>query len=929
MVEYKPQDIETKWQKKWADAKVFEVEVDPSKKKYYTLEMYPYPSAKLHMGHLRNYSIGDCIARFKRMQGFNVLYPMGYDAFGLPAENAAIQHNADPEKWTWDNINSIKSQQQRLGFSYDWRRQIQSITEDYFSWNQWFFLKFNEMGLVVREDAYVNWCPDCKTVLANEQAQSGKCWRCNSQVVQKMLTQWFLNIRKYADELLDCLNGLDWPEKVKIMQQNWIGRSEGTIIKFKIVGTGEEIPIFTTRADTIFGVTFMTFAPENPLVEKWVKGTKHEKEFQALLHEVLTEDRFERTNADSEKKGMFIGKEAINPVTGEKVPVYIGNFVIYEYGAGAVMAVPAHDQRDFEFAKKFDIPIKIVIQPEDYEINVDKMSRAYEEDGKLVNSGEFDGMRNREAIQSISEMLAKKDRGGPTVNYKIRNWLISRQRYWGTPIPFIHCTKCGTVPVPYDDLPVRLPKNVKFTGTCNPLETDPGFLNAKCPTCGGKAKRETDTMDTFVDSSWYFFRFIDPWNKDAPYGKDAMKYWGPVDQYIGGIEHAIMHLLYARFWTKATRDLGLHSFSEPFAALLTQGMVNKDNPFCETCNIFLPIGKYDEDKKTCNKCGKPYVMKSAKMSKSLGNTVDPGEMVDKYGADTARFFILATANPEKQLEWSDEGVDAANRVIKRAFSTLMEPPATFKKAKDFYDDLMLYHVNVAIKEVTGSFEKMEIRDALNKVANLVDLFKDYVETGATKKVYTACVESIALMLAPGVPHLAEEVWEAALKKKGFIAQAKWPAVDEAAIKPDIKKTWEYDTYVGEDIQNIIKIVQMKVSVVKLVVAAAWKYEAAGAVIAGLKEGKNAGDVIKQLMANPAMKKLGGKVAGFVNKLAKDPWGTEKLPKFAGQAEELVAAGNFKLLSGKKYPAIEIATEEASSEKKAEQAIPGRPAIIIS
>ncbi len=929
MTEYKPQEIEIKWQKKWADAKVFEANVDPAKKKYYALEMYPYPSAKLHMGHLRNYSIGDCLARFKRMQGFNVLYPMGYDAFGLPAENAAIQHNADPEKWTWENINSIKNQQQRLGFSYDWHRQIQSITEDYYYWNQWFWLKFHEKGLVVREDAYVNWCPDCKTVLANEQAQNGKCWRCNSQVIQKMLTQWFLNIRKYADELLDCLKELDWPEKVKVMQQNWIGRSEGTIIKFTIAGTKEEIPIFTTRADTIYGVTFMTFAPENPLVEKWVKGTKYEKEYQTLLHEVLTEDRFERTNADSEKKGMFIGKEAINPVTGEKVPVYIGNFVIYEYGAGAVMAVPAHDQRDFEFAKKFNIPIKIVIQPEDYEINVEKMSRAYEEDGKIVNSGEFDGMRNREAIQAISEMLTKKDLGGLTVNYKIRNWLISRQRYWGTPIPFIHCAKCGPVPVPYKDLPVRLPKNVKFTGTCNPLETDPAFLNVKCPKCGGKAKRETDTMDTFVDSSWYFFRFIDPWNKDAPYSKEVMKYWGPVDQYIGGIEHAILHLLYARFWTKATRDLGLHEFAEPFKALLTQGMVNKENPYCETCNISLPLGKYDADKHTCLKCGNPYSMKSVKMSKSLGNIVDPQEIVDKYGADTARFFILATANPEKQLEWSDEGLDAVNRVVRKAFSTLSEPPATFKKVKDFYDELILYHLNVTLKAVTESYEKMELRDAVNKAANFLDLFKDYVDTGATKKVYTTCVEAATLMLAPAVPHLTEEVWEVALKKKGFIAQAKWPSIDESAITAEIKNTWDYDTFVGEDIQNILKILQKETKKVTLVIAAAWKYQVAGAVIEGLKEGKHAGDVIKKLMADPAMKKLGGKVAGFVNKLAKDPWGTEKLPKFKGQTDELEAAGNFKLLSGKKYPAIEIVAEESSAEKKAEMAIPGRPAIIIS
>ncbi|MHA1369713.1 MAG: leucine--tRNA ligase, partial [Promethearchaeota archaeon] len=609
MKDYDPEDIETKWQKRWEDSKIFEVDIDYSREKFYCLEMYPYPSSKLHMGHLRNYSIGDCLARFKRMQGYNVLYPMGYDAFGLPAENAAIQHDADPEEWTWNNINTIKKQQKRLGLSYDWTRQIQSITEDYYKWNQWMFLKMYEMGLVVREEAYNNWCPDCKTVLANEQVINGRCWRCNSRVTIKLMTQWFLKIRDYADELLECLDALDWPEKVKTMQRNWIGRSEGTIIKFKVKDTGEEIPIFTTRADTLYGVTFMTFAPEHPLVEKWVAGTEYEQEFNKLLDEIMMEDRFQRTAIDHEKKGMFIGKYAINPINNEEIPIYIGNFVIYEYGAGAVMAVPAHDQRDFEFAKEFNLPIKVVIQPYDYELNAEKMVRAYEGQGTLVNSGEFDGLENYAAIKAISEKLKMDGKGGPTVNYRLRNWLISRQRYWGTPIPMIYCDKCGVVPVPYEDLPVRLPKNVKFTGSGNPLETSDDFVNTNCPRCNGKAKRETDTMDTFVDSSWYFFRYTSPHYDEGPMERKAMDYWAPVDQYIGGIEHAILHLLYARFWTKATRDMGLHSISEPFKSLLTQGMVNKENPFCEHCNQFLPIGKYDIESKTCNLCGNPYVLK--------------------------------------------------------------------------------------------------------------------------------------------------------------------------------------------------------------------------------------------------------------------------------------------------------------------------------
>lgn len=927
MVEYMPGDIELKWQAKWAEEKIFEVQVNPNMEKFYCLEMYPYPSGKLHMGHLRNYSIGDCLARFKRMQGFNVLYPMGYDAYGLPAENAAIQHNADPEQWTWDNINHIKWQQQRLGFSYDWTRQIQSMTEDYYYWNQWFWLKFYEMGLVVREDAYVNFCPECNTVLANEQAQNGKCWRCDSQVTQKLLTQWFLNIRKYADELLACLKDLDWPEKVKIMQHNWIGRSEGTIIKFIIKDTSEEIPIFTTRADTVYGVTFMTFAPEHPLVEKWVKDTEYEEEYKKILNETLTEDRFQRTNIEHEKKGMFIGKYAINPVTGDEIPVYIGNFVIYEYGAGAVMAVPAHDERDFEFAKEFNIPIKIVIQPYDYEIDVEKMSRAYEEDGKLVNSGEFDGMQNRDAIKAISEKLAQEDKGGPTVNYKIRNWLISRQRYWGTPIPFIHCVNCGAVPVPYEDLPVRLPKNVQFTGTKNPLETDEEFLNTTCPKCGGEARRETDTMDTFVDSSWYFFRFTDPKNMNAPYDKDILKYWGPVDQYIGGIEHAVLHLLYARFWTKVTRDLGLHEFDEPFKALLTQGMVNKENPFCETDGIFLPIGKYDVDAGTCLKCGNPYIMKSVKMSKNLGNVVDPQEIVDKYGADTARFFILATANPEKQLEWSDEGIEAIYRQVKKIFTALMEPPTLFKKAKDIYDDLILFHLNVALKDVTESYEKMEIRDALNKITFLVEKFQDYIDSGVNKKVYQTCLETIALILAPAIPHLCEEAWEN-MKKKGFISLASWPLVDESAIRPDLKNTWDYNNAINNDIASIMKILKTDMSKVTLIVAASWKHDVLEKVLALLKEGKKTGDAIKQLMTDPELKKLGKFIPAFVNKIAKDPWGIEKYPRFTSQDDEFAAAEDAKLLSGKKF-SIEIVKEEESTENKAEQAIPGRPAIIIS
>ncbi len=928
MVEYDPATLELKWQKKWADAKIFEVKPDKKRKKFYCLEMYPYPSAALHIGHLRNYSIGDCLARFKRMQGFNVLYPMGYDAFGLPAENAAIQAGADPEAWTWKNINTIKGQQQRLGLSYDWTRQIQSIDEDYYKWNQWMFIKMHERGLVIREESYNNWCPDCKTVLANEQVVNGKCWRCNSTVTQKLMTQWFLKIKEYADELLDDLKKLEWPEKVKAMQENWIGRSEGTIIKFTIKGTGEEIPIFTTRADTIYGVTFMVFAPENPLIEKWVKGTEYETGYKKFLEEVLMEDRFQRTNIEHEKKGMFIGKHAINPVNGDEIPVFIGNFVIYEYGAGAVMAVPAHDQRDFEFAKEFNLPIKIVIQPYDWQINAEKMSRAYEQDGVLANSAEFNGLENRVAIKTIGEKLAKEGKGGPTVNYRLRNWLISRQRYWGTPIPMIHCPKCGTVPVPYEDLPVKLPKNVKFTGTGNPLETSPDFVNTTCPKCKGKARRETDTMDTFVDSSWYFFKFTDPRTDDLPYRKDILEYFGPVDQYIGGIEHAILHLLYARFWTKATRDMGLHGFDEPFLALLTQGMVNKDHPFCEPCNQFLPVGKFDPVAKTCTKCGKPYAMKSVKMSKSLGNTIDPQGIVDQHGADTARYFILGTANPEKGLEWSDEGLDAVAKLVRRMYAVLVEVPA-FKSDKDIFDDLMLFHLNKTVETVTDLYEGMSIRDALNAVAQLVELFKDYIDNGALKTVHDACVDTITLMLAPAIPHACEEVWERR-GKKGFVSLASWPKVDPNALRDDLRDTWNYYSAVREDIASILKVLKrVPQSHITLIAAAAWKYPVMGKIIDGLKSGKNPGDIIKELMVDPANKKQGKAIPALVTKLAKDPYGVDLLIKFKVQEEETRIMDASKRLLAKKYGVeIRVVHEETATEAKATLAIPGRPAIII-
>ncbi len=921
---YNPEKIEKKWQKKWEEARIFEVELDPKKKKYYCLEMYPYPSSTLHMGHLRNYSIGDCFARYKRMRGYNVLYPMGYDSFGLPAENAAIQHGIDPEKWTNDNIAKIKSQQKRIGLSYDWRREVYSHDENYYKWNQWFFLKVLEKGLAYRDNAYVNWCPSCNTVLANEQVVNGKCWRCSSSVTQKFLEQWFFKIRAYADELLYKLDEIDWPERVKTMQRNWIGRSEGTEIEFEIVDTKEKIHIFTTRADTLYGCTFMVFAPEHPLVRKWVKGTEYERPFEEFYEEVLKEEKFQRTSITVEKKGMFIGKYAINPINNEKIPVYIGNFVVYEYGAGAIMAVPAHDQRDFEFAKKFNIPIRIVIQPFDYELNPEKMIRAYEGDGYLVNSGEFNQLENRIAIKEISKKLEKMGKGKEVVNYKLRDWLISRQRYWGTPIPIIYCEKCGIVPVPYEDLPVRLPKDIKFTGSGNPLETSAEFVNCKCPKCKGKARRETDTMDTFVDSSWYFFRFCDPKNMNAIFDPEVIDYFMPVDQYIGGIEHAIMHLLYARFFTKILRDLGLYKHDEPFLRLLTQGMVNKEHPFCQKCHKFLHDGEYKDGK--CLSCGSPYEMKSTKMSKSLGNVVDPNVLIEKYGADTSRFFILYWANPEKGMEWSDRGVEYTWNFTNRVYNLLLEKPTEFRTNETIEDQFIMFHLHKTIKEVTNNIENLQLRDAATSLIQFTEKLRNYRNYSVRKEIFKDCIEKLTLMLAPFMPHLCEEVWEQH-GHKNFISLEKWPTYDEQYISPSLEYKWNLLQNLISDINSILKVIKLpKISKIRLIVAQNWKTKLFNIIAEEFEKGTERKELLKTIMQTD-LRQYGKQVNAIVNKILKSP---KNLPTIIlTQAEEMEFYENIKENLAKKFSAtIEIIREEESSEKKATQALPGKPVIII-
>ena len=765
--------IEKKWQKKWKESKIFNVDED-KKEKYYVLEMFPYPSGRLHMGHLRNYSIGDAFARFMIMRGFNVIHPMGYDAFGLPAENAAIKGKSHPAAWTEQTIAEMIKQQEVLGLSYDWRRMVKTCSPEYYKWNQWFFLKFLERGLVYKKKSPVNWCPGCKTVLANEQVENGRCWRCKSAVEVKNIDQWFFKITDYADELLSDLDKLDWPKRVKTMQRNWIGKSEGTLVNFHIKGSDDVIPIFTTRPDTLFGVTFIVFAPEHPKVMELVAGTEYEKKVKKFINKVVIEDRFTRTAEDKEKEGMFIGKYAINPLNGEEIPIYIANFVLLDYGTGAIMAVPAHDQRDFEFAKKYKIPIKVVITPKDKELKPEELKEAYVGEGVLVGSGKFNGITNTEAIKKINDYIEKNGYGKRTVQYKLRDWLISRQRYWGTPIPIIYCDKCGIVPVPEKDLPVELPTDVTFDGKGNPLKTSESFVKTTCPKCGGPARRETDTMDTFVDSSWYFFRYCDPTNDEAPFDKEKVKYWCPVDQYIGGIEHAIMHLLYARFFTKVLRDMGLVNIDEPFSRLLCQGMITKDG---------------------------------SKMSKSLGNIVEPKEIIKKYGADTARLFMLFTALPEKEFEWSDRGVESCFRFIKRVWKLVTEDALLSEKITN-KDKYILTKLQRTIEDVTKKIAKFQFNLAIGSLMSFVNEVYKYKELPVNRDVYNEVIEKVLILLTPFTPHICEELWEK-IGKKPFISLEKWPEPDETKIDEQVERMEEAVNKTVDDIKEIIKITKKK------------------------------------------------------------------------------------------------------------------------
>ena len=783
MADYKPQTIEKKWQERWQRGRAFEVTEDASKPKFYCLEMFAYPSGHAHVGHLRNYMIGDVIARMKRMRGFNVLHPFGWDAFGLPAENAAIKNATHPETWTLANIAHMKGQLQRMGISYAWEREIATCAPEYYRWNQWIFLKMLERDLAYKKRSKVNWCPSCQTVLANEQVIDGKCWRCNSTVEIRELDQWFFRITHYADELLQAADQLsEWPEKVLTMQRNWIGRSEGARVKFPIAdGRGEldHIEVFTTRIDTIYGANFLLLAPEHGLVQAWSREPDAEK-FRETLKRFQAQDRTARMTGEIEKEGFDTGRKVVNPFTKQPVPIWVANFVLAEYGTGAVMGVPGGDQRDFEFARKYGLPVTVVVQPEGETLEADTMVQAYDGAGTIVNSGEFTGLSTRDSIERMSEAAEQRGIGQRAIQYRLKDWGISRQRYWGTPIPVIYCDTDGIVPVPLDDLPVLLPKVAEFTGRGDsPLAHVPEFVNVTCPKCGGPARRETDTMDTFVDSSWYFYRFCDPQDDTLPFAPDTVAYWGPVDFYVGGVEHAILHLIYSRFFARVFRDIGMTSIAEPFTRLLTQGMVLKDG------NV---------------------------MSKSVGNVVDPDDMIQKFGADAIRLYVMFVAPPEKEIEWTDAGLEGSFRFLARVWrlvDQLAETiggegiPAAATLELDEGERALRRKTHETIRRVSQDLDpRVHLNTAVSALMELVNELYAFcnrsgcirigrdqddpaavgvIERSSTVAVLKEAVEALVLMLSPFAPHMAEELWERLGHSAGVVA-AGWPAFDETVAR---------------------------------------------------------------------------------------------------------------------------------------------------
>lgn len=756
-------EIEVDVQRLWNGKNAFSLSVENDRPSFYCLEMFPYPSGRIHMGHVRNYSIGDALARYKRMKGFNVLHPMGWDAFGLPAENAATQRGIHPAIWTEQNISHMKEQLKRLGFSYDWSREVATCLPEYYKWNQWFFLKFYEKGLAYKKEGLLNWCDSCATVLANEQVEDGFCWRCKSPVVLRPMEQWYLRITDYAQELLDGLEKLSgWPEKVRVMQENWIGRSQGAEIRFIVDGTDRELNVFTTRPDTLFGVTFVTIAPEHPFLEALLPQSPQKERVENFIRETLRKRTVEKNTEVEEKEGIDTGFKVIHPLTGERIPLWAGNFVVASYGTGAVMGVPAHDERDFEFAKKYSLPVRQVILPET-QSGTGELAEAYVGPGRLSGSGQFDGLPNDKAKEAIVKELEHRRQGRSQVTFRLRDWGISRQRYWGTPIPIVYCDRCGTVPVPEEQLPVILPRDVTFTGKGgSPLREIETFFRTACPRCSAPAVRETDTMDTFMDSSWYFLRFTDPRNTSAPFSPGSVNQWIPVDQYIGGVEHAILHLLYSRFFTRALRDLGFLDAEEPFRSLLTQGMVLKDG---------------------------------AKMSKSKGNVVDPDHLVERYGADTVRLFTLFSAPPDKDLAWDDKAVEGAYRFLGRLYQRIADlaeklrsvPPDTSfeRETLSSGQKSLRAKIHETIREVTFDLESnAQMNTAIARLMELLNTLgnggaEDRTDLALLKEGYT----TLLLLLSPFAPHLSQHLYSI-MGYPGLLCSQPWPEADPEALLRD-------------------------------------------------------------------------------------------------------------------------------------------------
>jgi leucyl-tRNA synthetase len=871
-------NLEKKWQKKWRESKIFKVNEVSDKKKYYVLEMFPYPSGEgLHMGHTFNYTIGDIYARFKRMRGFNVLYPMGYDSFGLPAENAAIKANVHPKEYTKRAVKNFIKQQQALGLSYDWGRIISTSEPEYYKWNQYFFLKFLKNGLVYRKRASVNWCPLCKTVLANEQVHDGKCWRhSDTYVEQKDLDQWFIRTTVYAEELLRMVEILEWPERIKLMQKNWIGKSEGVTLNFKVVDEDgkkvDEIETFTTRVDTVYGITYLVLAAEHPKVLEYVKGTRFEKKVRDFVKNVKKQSIIERTAEGKEKKGLFLGKYFINPFTGERCPLWVADYALYEYGTGAVMAVPTHDQRDFEFAKKYGLPLRVVISPKGYNLDAEQMSKAYVVDGIMVNSEPFNGLNNRDAMEAIADLAQENGWGRRSINYKLRDWLISRQRYWGTPIPVIHCNGCGIVPVLEDNLPVLLPDGVSF-GEGNPLETNEEFINVSCPKCGKSAMRETDTMDTFFDSSWYFLRYCDSKNTREPFALDKVGYWMPVDQYIGGAEHATMHLIYARFFTKALRDLGFLDFDEPFTRLFNQGMIHGEDGHV--------------------------------MSKSRGNIVVPEQIFKRHSIDATRFFLVSLAAPNKDMVWSSDAIEGSSKFIKkvlRYFDTVKIGYSSKKTQSKLHK---------TIKEVTEDIESIKYNFAIRRIRILFDCFEPEESKTA--------LGNFLKLLHPFCPHITEELWQK-IGNTGFISTANWPVPDEDKIDVKYDMQEELIDQVLSDTRHIMQIVKGHPKSINIYIAPEWKYMVYSKALDGPE------NLVSEIMKIERVKKEGKSALKYGRTLTKRHF----LKPVLDQVFELETLKEAKKMISNEFGCkVEIDMAEESSSEKAKRAEPGKPGIELS